>query len=83
MTSVVYVTGQGVVSGGYIMGQGPGGVPVAIPVQQPGGVVIVPGVHPQMVHKCTKCLQQGPQEDNHRCSLHLELKWLRCLPLEL
>jgi len=50
MTSVVYVTGQGVVSGGYVLGQGPGGVPAAIPVQQPGGVVTVPGVHPQMVH---------------------------------
>ena len=40
MTSVVYVTGQGVV-----MGQG--GVPMAIPVQQAGGF---PSVHPQMVH---------------------------------
>lgn len=55
-TSVVYVSNQGVVSGGYIMGQGPGGVPIAFPVQQAGGVVAVPvsssgavGVHPQMV----------------------------------
>ena len=42
MTSVVYETGQGVV-----MGQGQGGVSVAIPMQQAGGV---PSVHPQMVH---------------------------------
>ena len=46
------MSNQGVVSGGYIMGQGPGGVPVAFPVQAAGGVVTVPagavGVHPQM-----------------------------------
>ncbi|KAL9960977.1 hypothetical protein ACROYT_G029849 [Oculina patagonica] len=52
-TSVVYVSNQG----GYIMGQGPGGVPVAIPMQAAGGVVAVPvsssgavGAHPQMMH---------------------------------
>lgn len=39
------------------MGQGPGGVPMAIPMQGAGGVVMVPvsssgavGVHPQMMH---------------------------------
>lgn len=38
------------------MGQGPGGVPIAFPMQQAGGVVAIPvsssgagGVHPQMV----------------------------------
>ena len=46
----MYVTGQGAVQDGYIMGQGPGGVPVAFPIQQAGGVVTVPGAHPQMVH---------------------------------
>ena len=52
---MVYVSNQGVVSGGYVMGQGPGGVPIAFPMQA-GGVVAVPvsssgavGVHPQMV----------------------------------
>ena len=46
----MYVTGQGAVSGGYVMGQGPGGVPVAIPMQQTGGVVTVPGACPQEVY---------------------------------
>ena len=46
----MYVTGQTAVPGGYVMGQGPGGVPVAIPMQQAGRVVTVPGAHPQMVH---------------------------------
>ena len=32
------------------MGQGPGGVPVAYPMQQAGGVVTVPGTQPQMVY---------------------------------
>ena len=51
------MSNPGMVSGGYIMGQGPGGVPMAIPMQGPGGVVMVPvsssgavGVHPQMMH---------------------------------
>ena len=46
----MYVTGQGAMPGGYVMGQGPGGVPVAIPMQQTGGVVTVPGAYPQVVH---------------------------------
>ena len=39
------MTGQGVPAG-YVMAQGPGGVPVAMPMQQAGGVVTYPGVHP-------------------------------------
>ena len=34
--------GQGVVQGGYVVAQGPGGVPVAFPVQRTGGGVTVP-----------------------------------------
>lgn len=59
-TSVVYVSNQGMVSGGYIMGQGPGGVPIAFPMQPAGGVVAVPvsssggvGVNPQLVQAPT------------------------------
>lgn len=44
-TSVVYMTGQGVPAG-YVMAQGPGGVPVAMPVQQAGGVMTFPGGQP-------------------------------------
>ena len=33
-----------------MMGQGPGGIPVAFPIQQAGGVVTVPGAQPQMIH---------------------------------
>lgn len=36
------MTGQGVPAG-YVMAQGPGGVPVAMPVQQAGGVMTFPG----------------------------------------
>ena len=46
--SVVYMTGQGVPAG-YFMAQGPGGVPVAMPVQQAGGVVTFPGSQPHGV----------------------------------
>lgn len=48
--TVMYVNGQGVVPGGYVMAQGPGGVPMAFPVQQAGGVATVPGGHTQVVH---------------------------------
>ena len=45
------------------MGQGPGGVPVAIPMQSAGGVVTVPGMHPQMqpqmVHPQMVSMQPG------------------------
>lgn len=46
----MYVSGQGVVPGGYVMAQGPGGVPMAFPVQHAGGVATVPGGHSQVVH---------------------------------
>lgn len=39
------MTGQGVPAG-YVMAQGPGGVPVAMPVQQAGGVMTFPGGQP-------------------------------------
>ncbi|CAH3154977.1 unnamed protein product, partial [Porites lobata] len=41
-TSVMYVAGQGVVPGGYVIAEGPGGVPMAFPVQQTEGGVTVP-----------------------------------------
>ena len=34
--------GQGVVPGGYVVAQGPGGVPITFPVQRTGGGVTVP-----------------------------------------
>ena len=36
------LAGQGLVPGGYVVAQGPGGAPMAFPVQQTGGSVTVP-----------------------------------------
>ena len=48
-TSVTYVAGQGVVPGGYVMAEGPSGVPMAFPVQQTGVGVTVPYGHAEIV----------------------------------
>ena len=47
-SSVMYITGQGVVLGDNAIGRGRGGVPVVFPVQQTGGVVNIPGCDAQM-----------------------------------
>ena len=43
------VAGQAVVPGGYVIAEGPGGVPMAFPVQQTGGGVTVPYGHAEIV----------------------------------
>ena len=48
-TSVMCVAGQGVVPGSYVMAEGPGGVPIAFPVQHTGSGVTVPYGHAQIV----------------------------------
>ena len=48
-TSVMCVAGQGVVPGSYVMAEGPGGVPMAFPVQHTGSGVTVPYGHAQIV----------------------------------
>ncbi|XP_073250858.1 uncharacterized protein [Porites lutea] len=47
-SSVMYITGQGVILGDNAIGRGCGGVPLVFPVQQTGGVVSIPGGDAQM-----------------------------------
>ena len=53
---MVYISNSGMPASGYVMQQGPGGAPMAVPVQGGGMVAVqVPtsaaaGSHPQVVH---------------------------------
>ena len=66
-TSVMCVAGQGVVPGGYVIAEGPGGVPMAFPVQQTGGGVTVPYGHAEIVpmppQGVTQVIDQPPPYD--------------------
>ena len=66
-TSVMCVAGQGVVPGGYVIAEGPGGVPMAFPVQQTGGGVTVPYGHAEIVpmppQGVTRVTDQPPPYD--------------------